>query len=326
VSDALLIVVRAVHIGACVVLMSLFVFELFIVAPSIWKTDGDFFQRLRIQFWWLAVESLLIAICSGAVWLWIVAAQISGSSLFAALNFDSLRVTLSQTRFGQLWELRLSLMLLLGIVMLIAIGARRHKLYQSRGLQIVGLVGATVVAGSLAWAGHAGAMVDGGKNVHLIADAMHLVAAGIWPGALLPLCLLLTRIRSSNRQESLAITAAVIHRFSTVSISAVSLLAASGIINSYFLVGSFRVLLATSYGQFLSLKLLLFAIMICIGAWNRCCLQPRLRACANTHAHEGRNALKALVRDVYAELCFGSLILLIVGAMGAIAPAAHHHL
>jgi len=50
------------------------------------------------------------------------------------------------------------------------------------------MLGAAAVA-ALAWAGHAGATQGGQGEIHVVADALHLLAASAWLGALVPLAL-----------------------------------------------------------------------------------------------------------------------------------------
>ena len=99
-------------------------------------------------------------------------------------------------------------------------------------------------------------------------------------------------------------------------------LAATGLTNSYFLVGSLRALVASEYGRLLMLKLFLFSIMVGLGACNLLRFKPQL-ALANEQNATQRDALRKLMRNVIAELCLGTLIVLIVSALGATPPPRH---
>jgi putative copper export protein len=70
------------------------------------------------------------------------------------------------------------------------------------------------------------------------------------------------------------------------------------------------------------LKVLLFVIMIGFGACNLLRFKPQL-ALANEQNAKQRDALRKLMRNVIAELCIGTLIVLIVGALGTIPPPRH---
>jgi copper resistance protein D len=321
-----IIITRAVHIGACLVLLSLFAFEILIARPALRQAERSALQQmevLRAQFQLLAVWSGLAAITSGIVWSWIVLARMTGGSLWGMPGIDSLDVAITRTQFGKLWAWRLALMLLFTIANLFASEKCRNVLWRSRAWQCVGAIIATTLLGSLAWAGHAGATLGAERPIHLTADAAHLIAAGLWPGGLLPLTLLLVRASRSSEPSLLLVASAITRRFSALSLFVVGALAATGLTNSYFLVGSLRALIASEYGRLLMLKLLLFFTMIGLGVCNLLRLKPQL-ALANEQNATQRDALRKLMRNVIAELCLGTLVVLIVGALGATPPPRHH--
>jgi putative copper resistance protein D len=322
----LLIITRAVHIGACLVLLSLFAFEILIASPALRQAERSASQQmevLRAQFQLLAVWSGLAAIASGIVWFWIVLARMTGGSLWEMPSIDSIDVAITRTQFGTLWAWRLALMLLFTIANLFASRKCRNVLWRSRGSRCVGTIIATTLLASLAWAGHAGATLGAERSIHLTADAAHLVAAGLWPGGLLPLTLLLVRASRSSEPSVLLAAGAITRRFSALSLLVVGALAATGLTNSYFLVGSLRALVASEYGRLLMLKLLLFFTMIGLGACNLLRLKPQLIS-ANERNDQQRGALRKLMRNVIAELCLGTLVVLIVGALGATPPPRYH--
>ena len=321
-----IIITRAVHIGACLVLLSLFAFEILFAIPAFRQAGRSVLQQmeaLRAQFRLLAVWSSLAAIASGIAWFWIVLARMTGGSVWEMPGIDSLDVAITRTQFGRLWSWRLALLLLFTIANVFASHECRRILWRSRAWQCVGAIIATTVLGSLAWAGHAGATLGSERPIHLTADAAHLIAAGLWPGGRLPLTLLLVQACRSSEPSLLLAAGAITRRFSALSLLVVAALAATGLTNSYFLVGSLRALIASEYGRLLMLKLLLFFTMIGLGACNLLRLKPQL-ALANEQNATQRDALRKLTRNVIAELCLGILVVLIVGALGATPPPRHH--
>jgi putative copper resistance protein D len=322
----LIVITRAVHIGACLILLSLFAFDMLVARPALRQADRSALQQmevLRAQFPLLAVWSGFIAIASGIVWFWIVVAQMTGASLWKMPGIDSIDVAITRTQFGRLWAWRLALMLLFTLANLFASQKCRHVLWRSRAWQCIGAIIATTLLASLAWAGHAGATLGVERSIHLTADAAHLIAAGLWPGGLLPLTLLLVQACRSSESSLLLAAGAITRRFSALSLLVVAALAATGLTNSYFLVGSLRALIASEYGRLLMLKVLLFVIMIDLGACNLLRFKPQL-ALANEQNAMQRDALRKLTRNVIAELCLGMLVVLIVGALGATPPPRHH--
>jgi putative copper resistance protein D len=164
----------------------------------------------------------------------------------------------------------------------------------------------------LALIGHAGATPGAAGQLHVASDAVHLIAAGVWLGGLPALALLLL---SARPPRGLAARAAA--RFSALGIASVAALLVSGLVNSWMLLSAPRDLIATDYGRLLFLKVGLFASMLAIAAVNRFHLTPRLAA--------GR-ARRALMRNSLAETALGAGVLLLVGALGTMEPAAHRHL
>ena len=321
----LLIITRAVHIGACMILLSLFAFELLVARPALKGTDRSasaHIEMLREQFRSLAEWSGLAAIVSGIVWFWIVLARITGGTLWEPPGIDSIGVAITQTQFGRLWTWRLGLILLFTIANLFARVKGRRVLWRSSAWKSVGLMIAIILLASIALAGHAGATIGAERPIHLAVDSAHLIAAGLWPAGLLPLTFLLIRASRSNDPSLLLVAGSITRRFSAVSLLVVSALAVTGLTNSYFLVGSLPALVTTTYGRLLVMKLFLFSIMIAFGAYNFLRLKPQLPIADEQNAKQ-RDTLRKLMRNVIAELCLGTIMVLIVGALGATPPPRH---
>ena len=101
---------------------------------------------------------------------------------------------------------------------------------------------------------------------------------------------------------------------------AVATLVGSGLINSWFLVGSPSNLVATAYGQLLLAKLVLFAGMLGLAIVNRFWLVPAL----TKGATESVISAERLRRHVLAEQSIGFLVILIVSVLGTMEPALGH--
>jgi len=114
--------------------------------------------------------------------------------------------------------------------------------------------------------------------MYVTADAVHLLAAGVWLGGLLPLGMVV--VSSWAKQLSNDDAVLVLSRFSGMAYLAVAALVASGLLNGWFLVGSLSALIGTTYGELLLLKLGLFGLMLCLAASNRFWLVPALAKAA----------------------------------------------
>jgi copper resistance protein D len=133
--------------------------------------------------------------------------------------------------------------LVFGIILclLAPTSGRRSYLQATHGvLSVIELV-------SLAWVGHAAAGPGAFGVVHLSGDALHLLTSAFWPGVLAPLAAFLLLLLKSNQIEAIGLAAPVVHRFSTSSLVAVAGKAFTGLLNSIFMVGSFRALLTSAY-------------------------------------------------------------------------------
>jgi putative copper resistance protein D len=226
---------------------------------------------------------------------------------------------LTQTEFGNDWLLRFVAACLLGGLFVHFLSA---KGVTSLWLKTVTAVVAAALVGTLAFAGHAigGQGIEG--IVHPAADVLHLIAAAAWVGALVPLAVLLTMTGpDAARLADVARTAT--RRFSTLGIVSVATLLLTGIVNSWYLVGSVSALTGTGYGQLLLFKLALFAGMVGIAAVNWSRLTPQL-----VHNADAAGALRAqrlLRRNAVIEAAAGAAIIGIVAVLGILPPASHLH-
>jgi len=250
---------------------------------------------------WLAGVIRLAAIVAFLASLAMVpatAADMAGSAA-AAANPATLATVLFATQFGHAWCWHLGFALALVVVAWLRAG----------GLTLV-LAGLALA--SLGFVGHASDMEGLPGLGHELNQAVHLLAAGAWLGGLLPLHALLRRARS----EGPALADGVAH-FSQMGYAAVALIAATGIINTCMLVGSFGALFGTAYGRLLSFKIALYLVMVAIALVNRLSLAPRLASDDTAPAR--------LARSVVVEQALGLAVLAAVSVLGTWPPAAMGH-
>jgi putative copper resistance protein D len=297
-----IVAVRSIHIGAAVLVAGAGAFE-FLVWPRNGQADAvrpAVSRWLRVSTAW----ALAVALLTWAVWLVLIAASMSAASP----SLEVLEKVLAQTNFGHVWILRFSL----GLLVAIELGLRGQR---KLPLRLLGAAAAALFLVSLAWAGHAVAAQPPSRALHLGADACHLLGAGLWLGALLPLCFVLGRARGATGQAWLAPAAAAARNFSTVGVVAVLTLLISGVANTVFQVGSFSALLDTAYGQRVSAKIVLFLAIILIAIYNRVRLVPRIEATGPA----------VLYRNAIVEVALGGAIIVLVGMLGNMAPSSHRH-
>jgi putative copper resistance protein D len=293
-----LILVRGIHFAATLLVAGTIVFMSMIAEPALSKGWVATLYRQLTLLVWLA---LAVAVLSGAVWLALLASDILGTS-----NADVYGAwpVLTDTRFGLVWCIRLALALLLAL--LLPRPARRW-------LQI------TIAAAFLALpalVGHAGATPGLAGDLHLISDMLHLLAAGAWLGGLPALAFLLWRAPRGPGRDRGAFMVRVVDRFSRLGVVSVGILLTSGLVNSWSLLNGPRDLIASDYGRLVALKIVLFGAMVTIAAVNKFYLTPRLPKPA---------ALRSLRHNSLAEIGLGLCVLLFVGILGTLPPAAHVH-
>ena len=176
-----------------------------------------------------------------------------------------------------------------------------------------------VAAASMAWMGHGAATEGFGGSLHLAADIAHLAAAAVWVGALVFFLGLAGVSRRDARQAPTF--HAALAGFSGIGSGVVAVLVASGLINSWFLVGPMGVaaLVRTPYGLLLLLKLVLFGAMVVLAAANRFRLTPALRE-ALVEPAPPSTAVKALRRSLVLELSAAMALVAVVAWLGRLAP------
>jgi putative copper resistance protein D len=302
----MLVAVRAVHFAACVLLAGGFAFALVVARRDGLERVPGLARRLQRD----AVSAWLAALASGALWLVLEAANMSGTTLARAAVDGSVRVVLDRTSFGHVFALRTAVMVVLfgALVWLELARVERAR----HALRIVALLLGGVLLVTLAFVGHAAAAGhDAIHVVHAAADMLHLTGAAAWIGALPALAFCL-----AQPVVPVADLARLTLRFSTLGVVCVVVLAASGVVNALFLVGSFPALAGTPYGRVLLVKLGLFALMLGLAAFNKRSLAPRLVA-------GDAAAAATLRRSVRAEIACGVAVIVLVGALGVMAPANH---
>lgn len=114
-------------------------------------------------------------------------------------------------------------------------------------------------------------------------------------------------------------------RFSNLGVVCVATLLITGVINAWFIVGSVAILLGSTYGQLLMVKVALFFVMVGIAAINRTWPTPKLTASA---LDARAKAARRLARNSLIEAGLGLAILALVGALGTLPPGLtdDHHM
>jgi len=290
--STLLALLRGLHLAATLSLLGVVGFIAWVLPAA--AADGSGMHAPLIRLWQISgVAALLTALA----WFGLQSANIAGATDLHEV-VTALPVVAEHTRYGGLMMVRVGLLL---VATLLA-GASRLRLYPALLLVAVAL-------GLQGMIGHAGA-IGGRIGAGIVAsEALHLPAAGLWLGALVPLWLSVGRLPEHAGS-------AVCERFSPLGLACVLVIAGTGLAQGLELIGSVPALLGTRYGRIALLKIGLFLLMLALAALNRLRLTDQLGQ-ADTGA---RNRLRL---SVASEALVGLAIILAAGFLASAVPAAH---
>ncbi len=151
------------------------------------------------------------------------------------------------------------------------------------------------------------------RTLALLADALHVWAAGAWIGGLACVLYLEHRWRREAPDGS-SLLPALVPRFSNVAMASVATIVATGTFAAWRHVDTVSALWTTAYGRTLLVKLSLAAFVLALGALNFKVLTPRLREAG------GDTALR---RAASVELVLAQLVLLVTAILVRTSPMGH---
>jgi putative copper export protein/methionine-rich copper-binding protein CopC len=168
------------------------------------------------------------------------------------------------------------------------------------------------LAPSAGLSGHAAAMTGTTGTLALVADALHVLAAGGWIGGLLVLLAAgipaALRMGPGGRGPAVA---ALVRAFSPTALAFAAVLVLSGTYAAVVHVGSVDALLGSRYGNVLLVKLGIFVLVFATGAYNYLRVRPALGDDAGT---------ARLQRSATAEIAVGAAVLLVTAVLVATSP------
>jgi putative copper resistance protein D len=267
-----------------------------------------------IELRWARPMVLLSAIAILAACVLGLLAQtiVLAGSLQDGLQLDALQAVVTGMSFGKSSVVRaVTAVLFIGAFALIGRGRR--------GWWIAALAG-VVVCASFAWMGHGAATKGAAGLLHVTSDILHTLAASVWIGALVVFLILLV---TDDRQAGAGREAlhSALHGFAGIGSGLVAVLVATGLINSWFVIGLAGLprLWTSPYGQLLTLKLVLFLAMVGLAAANRFHLTPRLGAALGVPS-SARGAVVGLRTSLLWETGISIAVLGLVAWFGMLPP------
>jgi putative copper resistance protein D len=241
----------------------------------------------------------------GLAWLSLLAwlpleGAVIGGDWYASGSWETLSAVIVDTAFGHAWALRVAL----GVATVAAVWRMPHN-----GAAWGAGVSAAWLA-TLALSGHA-AMHEGALGwMHQINHALHVLCAGAWIGALVPLPWLL-RALGDPEQRSPATRA--LRTLSRAGHAAVAGVLVTGALNTALVLGRLPTDPEAPYQMLLVAKILLTLAMVALAVDNRYHWVPRLKG-------ESDGALGAIRVRTLVEIALGAAVLALVAILGLLEP------
>lgn len=301
---------RGVHVVACVGLFGAFT-ALLLAGPTDRPTGLAWQRRTTAGARALAI----VALVSGGAAVALQTAVLE-QRLGAALEAPAIVKMLLDTHGGIVWCARLGLLGVVAAFMFMRADlARRADWRAAHG------EGALLAAGGLALlaaAGHASAVAPDAR-LAIAADMAHLLAAGAWGGALLPLVLLLRAGARDDGADARPYAVLAVRRFSRWALLIVGAIVITGAISAWIEDGSIAALVGTLHGRLLVAKVAIFLTIMLPAALNRRAIGG-LSGPAET---EGRPAMRRLARAAGYEVA-GVVLVLAITALLTVEPPGRH--
>ena len=273
------------------------------------QAESDDFPRQLFSFA-AAMLPLFVVASVGSL---IIQGQKLNGGIFP--SFDILDRYVRLTQSGKIWAIRQVYALLLWVGMHYYRQAEKNR----AGLRLGLLLSLPLVA-SRSLTSHAVAVPTWTK-LAVTADALHLLATAVWAGGLPVLFwVLYCGIRKMDLDTSW--TAEIVRRFSRLALAAVTVLAITGLYQSWIQVQQLALLFETPYGQVLTLKLLLFLFMIILGAVNLFSTKPKLLHSEKTERLPSRLQRKTF-RRIGGEAVLGLGVFCVTAFLTLLPPGIH---
>jgi putative copper resistance protein D len=302
---ALLLAALWVHLASSVMVVGAFFMLLIAGAPrtpSARRWDETVVAWIRLL--------VLVAIGSGIAWLLARTAAFE-NRLQAALEPRAVVHAILDTWPGLVWLARHGLLVVLGAFLTIRADVVDGRNWiAARG---EALVLATLSLALMSASSHAAAITPRAASAVAV-DVIHLLATGVWVGALTALALLLRAASRADGADSLPYAVRATRRFSRVALVAMLLLMASGVMSALVQVESIAGLMGTTHGRLLLAKLAVLVAILVLATVNRTRILPALSA---------PNAVRRLAAFVALEASLALVLLALAAAMTLTTPARH---
>jgi len=219
------------------------------------------------RLWLLFSISLAAALAGSVIEFLLRVGEMSGETVLS--SFPMVPTVLFKTHSGHVWLIRI-----VSLVVMLAVGMIR-KIRDTRLVLIVLLCLGTIVAFTLSASGHAADKGD--FSAAEIMDWLHLLGALVWGGGLIALSVVILPHMVKHDDHDARLIAGTAARFSRIAGIAVGIIALTALYQVWVYAGSIEALLKSPYGRTVIVKIVLFFLLLCLGAFNRYISVPRLQ-------------------------------------------------
>lgn len=288
-------------------------------------------SQLIILSWW----SLALLALTTLAALVLQTSTVTDTGLGEALSPARLYQVLTRTNYGGPWLLQAATVAALALILFLLTRRVRSSAHEQHsgssanpGLLWAGVVVTALMMLAPSLTGHARAAAAE-YHLSIFSDWLHLVAAGFWVGGLIHLALTMTRgVSGLEGRQRLRMQELTIPLFTRLAIAATVVIALTGVYNSWIHVDRLSALWGTPYGEALSVKIVLFLVMIALGGLNAFVIHPRtkrlLEGEGGTATHEHLKLEHSFYRVVGIEAALGVVVLLAAAVLVFLQPVREH--
>lgn len=301
-NESVSLIARWMHQGGCLLLVGSLGF-LVLASPH---------SRIPLRQWRRRVLGFslavgMLALLSGIA---VFAAQIVSLPQTGLPADEMIRRLLLDSRFGTVWMIRESLLLASCVLLVIALAFWAQPASFALAAVTLGLASGALAA--VSFSGHAATAEPAWPA--LAAHCLHLLAAGLWLGAL-PVITDAVAMVARGKADACPAVLESFEKFSALALPLMAAIAASGIWIAVIHVGTFPALFGTTYGLLLIAKILLLAVVLAMAARLRGKLLPRFARDAGF--------ARQLSRWVLCEWVIALAVVLLAVQLARTVPAAH---
>jgi copper transport protein len=334
--------VRWLEYLAMMTLFGGFAFRLLILGPALRGAHGlEMDERatglaasarrfVKLSGWAMA----LLAVVTVAA-LVLQTAVVTDTGVGEALSPSRLSQVITRTSYGWPWLLQAATVFMLAVIIFLLARRTGNADYErdltaavNTGLLWAGVLVTALMMLAPSLTGHARAAAAE-YHFTVFSDWLHLVAAGFWVGGLFHLALSMTRgVSGLEGRQRLRVLAHVIPLFTRLAVISTVVIALTGVYNSWIHVDRFSALWSTTYGEALSVKIILSLVMVALGGLNTFVIHPKAKRMiagdSGTSTHKHIKLDRSFYRAVGIEAALGVIVLLAAAVLVFLQPAREH--